>query len=78
MPASPEHEITADSFIYTTTKQAKIMEPATDHCRINFYEELGPVEMVDLNQVKCVVGCIWDCGKWAIIDQTDSLVQTHT
>ena len=37
MPASPDHGITADSFIYAAIKQAKITEPATNHCRINFY-----------------------------------------
>lgn len=78
MPASPDHWVTADSFIYAAIKQAKITEPATNHCRINFYEELGPGELVDLNWVKYVVGHILYHGKWAVIDRTGSLVLAHT
>ena len=68
IPPSPKHQINANSFMYAVIKQVKISEPATGQCRINYYEDLGPVVLVDLNQVKCTVGCIMDHGKWAIID----------
>jgi hypothetical protein len=77
IPHAPEHGIEADSFIYAAIKQVKISEPATDHCRINYYEDLGPTELVDLDQVKCVIGRIMDRGKWAIIDRSKSLAQVH-
>ena len=78
IPHSPEHGIEADSFMYAVIKQVKISESSTNHCRINYYEDMGPVALVDLNQVKCVVGRIMDRGKWAIIDRSKSLAQVHT
>jgi hypothetical protein len=77
IPHAPEHGIEADSFIYAAIKQVKISEPATDRCRINYYEDLGPTELVDLDQVKCVIGRIMDRGKWAIIDRSKSLAQVQ-
>ena len=68
IPPSPEHSIEAESFIYAAIHEVRISEPATDHCRINYYQHLGPMVLIDLNQVKCVVGCIRDHNKWAIID----------
>jgi hypothetical protein len=64
--------------MYVAIKQVKISKSSTNHCRINYYEAMGPVALVDLNQVKCVVGCMMDHGKWAIIDQNKSLAQVHT
>jgi hypothetical protein len=70
IPHSPIHNIEADSFIYAFINQVKNLEPATNQYGINYYEELGPTEFVDLNQIKCVVGCIKDCGRWSIVDQS--------
>ncbi|KAI0289703.1 hypothetical protein B0F90DRAFT_1641478 [Multifurca ochricompacta] len=75
IPHSPIHNIKADSFIYAFISQVKISEPATNQCGINYYKDLGPTEFVGLNQIKCVVGCIKDCGKWSIIDQSRLLAQ---
>jgi hypothetical protein len=77
IPPSPKHSIEAESFIYAAIHEVRISEPATDRCRINFYQHMGPTVLVDLNQVKCVVGRIWDRNKWAIIDRSGSLVQVH-
>jgi len=68
IPPSPEHSIEAESFIYAAIHEVRISEPATDHCRINYYQHLGPMVLVDPNQVKCVVRHIRDHNKWAIID----------
>jgi hypothetical protein len=76
IPHSPIHEIEADSFIYALINQVKISETATNQCRINYYEDLGPTEFVDLNQVKCIVGRIKDRNKWSIIDRSKLLAQT--
>jgi hypothetical protein len=73
IPHSPIHNIKADSFIYALINQVKILELATNSCGINYYENLGPTEFIDLNQVKCVVGCIKDCSKWSIINQSKLL-----
>ena len=77
IPPSPEHSIEAESFISAAIHEVRISKPATDHCRINYYQHMGPMVLVDLNQVKCVVGRIWDRNKWAIIDWSESLVQAH-
>lgn len=77
IPPSPEHSIEAESLIYAAIHEVRISEPATDHCRINYYQRMGPTVLVDLNQVKCVVGRIWDRNKWAIIDRSGSLIQGH-
>jgi hypothetical protein len=34
------------------------------------YKELGGLEAVDLGLVQCVVGRIFDWGKWVIIDRS--------
>jgi hypothetical protein len=75
IPHSPIHNIEADSFVYAYINQVKILEPATNQCRINYYEELGPTEFVDLNQIQCIVGRIKDCGRWSIVDRSRLLAQ---
>jgi hypothetical protein len=76
IPPSPKHGIEAESVIYAAIREVRISEPATNCCRINYYQDLGPTALVDLNQVKCVVGRIRDRDKWAIIDRSESLVHT--
>jgi hypothetical protein len=75
IPHSPIHNIKADSFIYVFINQVKISELATNQCEINYYEELGPTEFVDLNQIQCVVGHIKDHGRWSIVDRSRLLAQ---
>ena len=75
IPHSPIHNIKGDSFIYAFINQVKISEPATNQSRINYYEDLGLMEFVDLNQVNCVVGRIKDRSKWSIIDRSKLLAQ---
>jgi hypothetical protein len=58
--------------------QVKISEPATNQCRINYYENFGPMEFIDLNQVKCVVRRIKDHNKWSIVDQSKLLAHEDT
>ena len=47
--------------------KAKLMDS------IYYYEEFGADEVVDLETVQCVIGRIKDRGKWALIDQSDSV-----
>ncbi|KAF9461336.1 hypothetical protein BDZ94DRAFT_1372398 [Collybia nuda] len=77
VPASPKDDIEADSYIYAIIKQAKILDTATNNHKVDYYKELGPTEFVDLDQVKCLVGQIKDCGKWAIIDRSQLITQVH-
>jgi hypothetical protein len=78
IPPSPEHRIQPDTLAYAVIKHTKISEPATDHCMINYYKDLGPKEFVDLNQIRCIVGRIMDRGQWAIIDRNKQLAYVHT
>jgi hypothetical protein len=75
IPHSPIHNIEANSFVYAFINQVKILEPATNQYRINYYKELGPMEFVDLNQIQCIVGHIKDHGRWSIVDQSRLLAQ---
>jgi hypothetical protein len=43
-----------------------------------FYQATGYTVMIDLNQVQCVVGRIFDRGKWAIVDRSTSVAEIHT
>jgi hypothetical protein len=54
--------------IYALIKSVKLIDPTVDG--INYYEDFGSMEFVNLNQVKCVIGWIMDCGRWAIVDHS--------
>jgi hypothetical protein len=68
IPHSPIHKIKADSFIYVLINQVNISELTTNQFGLNYYEDFGPMEFIDLNQIKCVVRRIKDRSKWSIID----------
>jgi len=40
---------------------------------IYYYKDFGVEEVVDLSNLQCVVGRIWDRGEWAIIDRSDNV-----
>lgn len=77
MPTAEEYNIQADRFIYAAIRQANITEPANKRCPINYYQNLGRVELVDLNYVRGLIGRIWDRNKWAIVDQNESQAKTN-
>ena len=60
-------------WIYTVIRSVKISE--MDSFGINYYEETGEIEIVDLEMVQCVVGRIRDRNRWAIVDRSRSSVQ---
>ena len=35
-----------------------------------YYEDIGQLEVVDLNSVKCVVGRVCTENQWGIVDQS--------
>jgi len=41
-----------------------------------YYEELGPLEVVDLATIHCVIGRVYDRGCWAIIDRSEKTAKT--
>ena len=52
------------------SSQLNLTNTTTDG--IKYYKDFGSMEFVDLNQVKCVIEQIMDCGRWAIIDHSTS------
>jgi hypothetical protein len=40
---------------------------------IYYYKDFGVEEVVDLSNLQCVVGRIWDRDEWAIIDRSDNV-----
>jgi hypothetical protein len=56
--------------VYVLIKPLKLVDPTADG--IKYYKDFGSMEFVYLNQVKCVIGWIMDCGRWAIVDCSTS------
>jgi hypothetical protein len=54
----------------------KVLNHGTNLYR--FYQATGPTVIIDLNQVQCVVGQIFDQGKWAIVNRSTSVAEIHT
>ena len=70
VPGSATNDIQAETYIYAAIHKAKTSELSNDHFQIQYYQNLGHINIIDLNQMKCVIGHIWDCGKWAIVDHS--------
>ncbi|KAF9472199.1 hypothetical protein BDN70DRAFT_887261 [Pholiota conissans] len=51
--------------------------PTHQHSRSTQYKQDGPIEVVDLNAIQCVVGRVHDRGKWAIIDCSGAFAQAE-
>jgi hypothetical protein len=50
------------------------ISPSLDY---GIYQATGPIVTIDLNQVQCVIGQIFDQGKWAIVDRSTSVAEIH-
>lgn len=70
VPESQDDQILPQTLVYALIKSVILINPTTDG--IKYYEDFGPMEFVDLNQVKCVIGRIMDRRKWAIVDRSAS------
>ena len=58
----------------TTVILALIREvKATLRNGIYYYKDFGVEEVVDLSNLQCVVGRIWDRDQWVIIDRSDNV-----
>lgn len=74
--AQANHGIEAESLAYAVIRQVNLLDEVAGG--IKYYKDLGSIDFVDLNQVKCVIGRIMDRGKWAIIDRcTNTLAREH-
>jgi hypothetical protein len=80
IPQSIDHGIEAQSLVYAVIDEVKVLDrgsgtSASFHS--HFYQDTGPIVIVDLNQVQCVIGRIYDRGKWAIVDRSTSVAQIY-
>jgi hypothetical protein len=73
VPESQDDHIQPQTLVYALIKSVILINPTADG--IKYYENFGPMEFVDLNQVKCIIGRIMDRGKWAIVDRSTSSAQ---
>ena len=66
------------SFIYAAIDEVKVLDHAYGtgtNLYGCFYQTTGPIVFVDFNQVQCVIGRIFDWGKWAIVDRSTSVAK---
>ncbi|KAI0061239.1 hypothetical protein BV25DRAFT_1870912 [Artomyces pyxidatus] len=75
--ASPELSLDAPEVIaFAAIRQAKTKaQTAAGIPSIPFYSESGPLDVVDLQAVQCVVGRIFDRNEWAILDRSGALAR---
>jgi hypothetical protein len=54
---------------------ASVKPIAKNELNMRYYKQLGPIEVVDVNSIQCVVGRVFDRGVWALIER-NGIVQT--
>ena len=50
-------------------------DPQLQALDIHCYSSEGPLHVVDIMSLQCLVGRIWDRNRWAIIDRSGSLAR---
>jgi hypothetical protein len=75
IPDSQNDQVQPQMLVYALIKSVKLINLTADG--IKYYEGFGPMEFVNLNQVKCVIGWIMDHGRWAIVDRSTSSAWPH-
>jgi hypothetical protein len=76
IPLSIDHEIEAQSLVYAAINEVKVLDHGANFYG-HYYQAMGPISFVDLNQVQCVIGRILDRGKWGIVDRSTSVAQIY-
>jgi hypothetical protein len=75
IPKLQNDRVQPQKHVYTLIKSVKLINPTTDG--IKYYEDFGSMEVINLNQVRCVIGRIVDHGRWAIVDCSTSSARPH-
>lgn len=70
--AIPTRNIPATRVVLAIIRSCKVEE---DHPKldIHYYSEDGALDVVDISTVQCLVGRVFDRGRWAIFDRSGSL-----
>jgi hypothetical protein len=58
IPPSLDYGIKVQSLVYVVINKFKALDHGTNVC--HFYQATGPIVTIDLNQVQCVIGWIFD------------------
>ncbi|KIY51358.1 hypothetical protein FISHEDRAFT_37513 [Fistulina hepatica ATCC 64428] len=76
-PCLALHLTEPQSFIFAAIRQCKVNGSGLQSLGLDvrFYSEQGPLDVVDIMSVQCLVGRIYDRGQWAIIDRSGDLVR---
>jgi hypothetical protein len=71
VPATPQLNLKEpQTLFYAIVKQCNATQSKQGFWE---YKELGGLEAIDIGFVQCVVGRVFDRGKWVIIDRSGSL-----
>ena len=62
IPLSLDHGIEAQSLVYAVIDEIKVLDRGTNLSG-PFFQATGPIAFIDLNQVQCVIGQIFDRNK---------------
>jgi len=66
---------TGSTLILAGIRQCEVN--ATNWLGYSFYSSMARFEVVDMTCVQCLVGCVKNGKRWAIIDHSDRLQQSH-
>jgi hypothetical protein len=73
LPASPQLKLREPAIhVYAVIRSVKLLLPNTGIPR---HEQLRAIEVVDIDNVQCLVGRIRDRGAWSIVDRGSSFAQ---
>jgi hypothetical protein len=78
VPAFPERLMEQTTLIFAVVRQLKVTHQVKDPFRLCYFkDDSGPVEIVDINQIQCLVGRIHDRDEWAIVDRNKSSIPVY-
>jgi hypothetical protein len=76
--AAPEHSISQQSIIFAVVRRLKITRQSEHPLRLCYFkDDSGRVEIIDLNQIQCLVGRVYDRDEWSIVDRNRSTAPIH-
>ncbi|EKM74305.1 hypothetical protein AGABI1DRAFT_48245, partial [Agaricus bisporus var. burnettii JB137-S8] len=67
LPPLPRFSLNTPTTIFFAVVQR--LNTVAEHNNI-YYRDVGPIEVIDLNTVECLVGRVWDQNLWAIVDRS--------
>ncbi|KAI0087621.1 hypothetical protein BDY19DRAFT_1073305 [Irpex rosettiformis] len=72
IPDIPSLNIPSTRVVLAAIRSCKVTS-SHEILDIHYYSEYGPLDLVDLTTIQCIVGRVYDRGQWGIIDRSGSL-----